>query len=539
MHASLLTGSTEAAWSGCISQEGNTTSSLKAKRARCRNLALTTSICLIVLVGAALRFYDLGRESYWFDEVYTVHMAQEGLDQLLAVKELDWPPVYYVLIHYWVRLFGTAETATRSFSAVAGVAATTLTYLVGRELFGKSVGLLSALLMAMSEFQIYYSQETRFYSLFLLATLVSFLFFIRALRTNRTSQFLLYAASSVLVFYCGAFGIFVLAAQNLHFLLRWTKYRETRAKFLLCQGAILLAIAPNLIPNILEAKLIVGAGAPRMGWIPDPSVWAPLRTVYQYVFPLRHGRSWSAVGVNFGVGMAFLVIGVLVFAVGDRRERWIASVRNVLSNKRLLTNNADELLLVGSWFLCPIALPFVLSKMVGPMYVDRYTISAAPGFYLLLAFGITSVRRLVPIIVSLTTLVVLIVPGLGNYYIADVKEQWREVAAYVEANTGDGDVVVFAPDEAGWQQRSFDWYYQGSVPSCGMSSAVGGTEAISSAAAACTAGHERIWLVMRGTATSVERFKQFFLEDNQNSMDLIREEQFTGISVYLFRPADQ
>lgn len=512
---------------------------LKSRLALSRNLAFTTSIYFIIILGAALRFYDLGTESYWFDEVYTVHMAQESVGQLLAVNELDWPPVYYVLIHYWVRLFGTTETATRSFSTAAGIVSIALTYMVGREMFGKSVGLISALLMAISEFQIYYSQETRFYSLFLLATLVSFLFFIKALRTSRISHFFLYGVSSILLFYCNAFGVFVFAAQNLYFFLRWAKYRETRAKFLLCQGAIFLTIVPNFIPNILAVKPIAGAGAPRIGWIPAPSVWAPLRTVYEYVFPLRHNRSWTSVAVNFAVGIAVFVIGLLLFAIGERKERWLASMKNLLSDKHLLTNKADELLLVGCWFLCPIVLPFVLSKIVGPMYVDRYTISAAPAFYFLLAFGITGVRRVVPVFVSLLTLVILIAPGLQHYYITDVKEQWREVAAYVEANARNSDVLVFAPDEAGWQQKSFDWYYNGSLPSCGVSIAMKDDEAIASALAACMAGYERFWLVMRGTVTNVGRFKKFFLERNQNNIHLIQEQQFVEISLYLFETTNR
>jgi uncharacterized membrane protein len=70
-----------------------------------------------------------------------------------------------------------------------GVSAIVLIFLIGRELFGRAVGLLSAFLMAISGFQIYYSQIARFYSYFELMTLISFLFFILALGRKRKSSF--------------------------------------------------------------------------------------------------------------------------------------------------------------------------------------------------------------------------------------------------------------------------------------------------------------------------------------------------------------
>ena len=523
-----------------MSQERETRSIAQSRPAPSRNVAFTASILLVILLGTALRLHDLGAESYWFDEVYTVHMAQRSVDQLLAVNELDWPPVYFVLIHYWVRLLGTTEMATRLFSAVAGIVSIALTYLVGCELFGKNVGLLSALLIAVSEFQIYYSQETRFYSLFLLATLVSFFFFIRALRYGRTGYFFLYGMSSILLFYCDAFGVFVIAAQNLYFLLRWSALRDARVRFLLCQGAILLAIVPYVAPIVLRAKLIAGVDAPRVGWISDPSIWAPLRTVYQYVFPLRHDRSWASVALNFAAGIALPVVGFLSYAILKRTSAINRFNEQYFSfDVRLLRDKADELLLVGCWFLCPIALPFVLSKVIGPMYVDRYTISAAPALYFLLAVGITSVRRVMPVLISLTTLLILIAPGLRHYYAVDVKMQWREVAAYVDANARKGDILAVAPDGTGWHQKSFEWYHHDNLPDCAMSISTKNGEISAPALAACMASHDRFWLVVPGTDANAQRFKEHLLDYDRNNMRLTREQSFKEISLYLLKAVEQ
>lgn len=502
-----------------------------------RKVGINPSFYLIALLAAALRFYQLGAESYWLDEVYTVHMAQRNVDQLLAVREIDWPPAYYVLIHFWVRLFGTTETATRSFSVLAGIASIAIIYLIGRELFGKSIGLLGALLMAISEFQIRYSQDTRFYSLFALTTLLSIFFYIKALRSRKTGFFLIYLAASILLFYSHAFGIFVIAAQNLYFLLRWKEYRKVRFRWLFCQAVLFLAIAPNFLLNILKGKSIAGIGVSWLGWIPDPPLSALFRTVYEYVLPLRHERSWIAVVLSFAAGIAFLVIGTALFAHWMGKKHWFTSAKNLLGERQGLASKANELLLLGCWFLCPLIFPFILSKLIGPMYVDRYTISASPALYLMLAFGIARIGKIVPVPVSITALAILVAPGLVSYYGTPVKQQWREAAAFVTANASDRDVVVFSLEDGEWQQRCFDWYYRGNLPECSIDKDLKNKDdkAIEDALAKCTSGHERFWLIMSGTSKIVGRLKAFFLNSKYADMRLIEEPPFKGVAVYLFK----
>lgn len=488
----------------------------------------------IIMVGAALRFYDLGAESYWLDEVWTVRLRQESLDSVLVLAQdaPSYPPVYLLLAHFWMQVFGTTEAATRSLSALAGIASVAVMYRVGRELFERKVGLLSALLMAISEFQIYYSQDFRFYSLFVLMALCSFLFYIRALRSNRPGHFVPYVLASILLFYTHTYGVFVLVAQNLYFLLQWNRYRRARALWLMCQMLILLALGPGLLHAV---KRTVAGTANVMRWIPDRPLWFPLRTVFWYVFPLRHSRSWMTLVLNLVAGMVFFVIGTTLFVIWKGKEQWLASVRGLVSTVQDLSSQSSELFLASLWFLCPIALPFVLSKVFGPMYVDKYTISASPALYLLLALGITTVSKVVPEFISLAVLVILIAPGLHHYYVTDVKEQWREAAAYVDENARKDDVIVFAPAEGGWLRNSFYWYYRGNLPGCDIDiQPKNDDEAIADALAGCISGRERFWLILRGGPERIAHLTAFFLDRDHEDMHLTEEQSFTLISVYLF-----
>jgi uncharacterized membrane protein len=75
---------------------------------------------LILLLGAALRFYDLGKESYWIDEMSTIIEAQQSLSRMITSGRLDQPPAFYIPFHFWIRLFGSGEMHARMFSPGGG-----------------------------------------------------------------------------------------------------------------------------------------------------------------------------------------------------------------------------------------------------------------------------------------------------------------------------------------------------------------------------------------------------------------------------------
>ncbi|HET6262756.1 MAG TPA: glycosyltransferase family 39 protein, partial [Chloroflexia bacterium] len=152
----------------------------------------------VLALGATLRLYDLGRESYWLDEVIMLRAAQGDVGSILGGTR---PPVYVLLTHFWIQFFGTAEASTRLLPALFGTLSVLLTYVVGRELFGKRVGLVAALLMSLSAFQVYYSQEIRYYSLFVMCALLSYLLMMRAHKTGKPIYFALYGLAGIVMFY--------------------------------------------------------------------------------------------------------------------------------------------------------------------------------------------------------------------------------------------------------------------------------------------------------------------------------------------------
>lgn len=504
-----------------------------------RNIVATASICFIIVLGATLRFYSLGTESYWQDEVTTIQEAGGDFRSTLQQLSLGRGGSLYILLaHFWIALFGAAEIATRSLSALAGVTAILVLYITGVELFGRRVALISALLMALASFQVLHSQNFRYYSLYVLLTLLSYLFFIRALQQRRIIDLGLYLTFTVLLYYAHTTAIFIWIAQGLYFLLHWKKYRDIRGRWLLGQTLILLGIGPDLLALFIQFLQAVNHGTMEAGnfrpmtHLQDPPPWLPLYTLGIFIFTSSSaaGNDWIAVLA----AVAFFGSGALFFMARQGKAYWLISLKALKrSSLEEFVNRRSDLLLIGLWLLCPIVMPFIISKLIAPMYLHRYTISASPAFYLLLALAISHVRKVVPEFISVGALVILMGFGLQDYYTGLNVPPWREITAYISENSETGYGAIF--DEV-QDRKAFAWYYPGPNLSPCYINPQKNKQAIIADLEDCSGDNKRIWLVSGGSNPMVD-VEAFFKSRFEIKMHLIQEQHFSArekISVYLF-----
>jgi 4-amino-4-deoxy-L-arabinose transferase-like glycosyltransferase len=130
----------------------------------------------ILAIALAVRLWRIDAQSIWYDEGWSIHLAQESLTGALAQIASPGhthPPAYYLLLMGWVRLWGSSVLAVRSLSAVLGTLAVWATYGLAWRLYrDQRVALLAALLLALAPAHIVYSQETRMYALLGLGTVL-------------------------------------------------------------------------------------------------------------------------------------------------------------------------------------------------------------------------------------------------------------------------------------------------------------------------------------------------------------------------------
>lgn len=124
-------------------------------------------VIVITLVGVFLRLLLLGTKGLWLDETFSIWLASHGVGDLLhwLVKIDQHPPLYYLLLHYWIALNGDTPYAVRLLSVLFGAGTIPLIYLIGKRLSGVVLGLVAAVFLAFSLFNIYFAQETRMYTL--------------------------------------------------------------------------------------------------------------------------------------------------------------------------------------------------------------------------------------------------------------------------------------------------------------------------------------------------------------------------------------
>ncbi len=177
----------------------------------------------VVLLGFCLRIFHLQTQSLWFDEGWSWHLANLSLAEMAAATAADRsPPLYYAVLHVWLKLAGETEFAMRYLSLMADVTAIALALTLARALFrlwwGDVIGtwrpaLAAGLLYAACPFAVWYAQETRMYALVSALCTLSSYWLLRWLRVGGWSALAASALAWMAAAYAHYYAVFLLPAQ--------------------------------------------------------------------------------------------------------------------------------------------------------------------------------------------------------------------------------------------------------------------------------------------------------------------------------------
>ncbi len=273
-------------------------------------------VAALTVCAAALRFGTLDVQSVWFDESATMILVRRGFAGMLAhlAKSESAPPLYYMLVWLWTKIFGAGPIGFRSFSALAGTLTVPVMYLVGRRVSTR-VGLWAAALTAFSPAMYYYSQEARCYALLILLCAIAFLLWQRALEERSARRLWLWAgvsALAVLTHYFAAF-LFIPEALLLGWRLGWRR--------LIAPFAAVLAVGAALAPL---AYAEVGNGS-KISWIEGASLGSRVGQAAKEFLVGPYGPSGRLEILAAAVAALLTVAAaMLVLRRGKPRERAIA-----------------------------------------------------------------------------------------------------------------------------------------------------------------------------------------------------------------------
>lgn len=339
----------------------------------------TLGVLLLTVVGAALRFATVGRQSYWYDEAITATMLDGSLvDVFTGVAETEsTPPLYYVLGWMWAQLGGTEEGSLRSLSALFGTLTIPVAYAAGRLLVSTRAGVAATALAAVSPLLVWYSQEARAYALLTLLAGASFVLFLLARSEPSSRRLAAWAVVSALALLTHYFAVFVIAVEAGALL--WTHPRLRRLRWAV--GAI-AAVGVCLLP-LAAAQ----ARHRRLGWIGGLDLADRVTEALQRLVTAAPPSSWAgSTGTEVSphvwlvAGGTLVLAAVLLATLGSAREQ----------------SGAALALVIGSLAICvPVAISLFADLVLrgeGDLFLDRNVIGAWVPLAVFVAGGLTTRR---------------------------------------------------------------------------------------------------------------------------------------------------
>ena len=215
-------------------------------------------VAAMTAIAGAVRM--VSTRGLWVDEAITVAQARlpfgTMLDELQATDVH--PPLHHAMVWVLVRVAGTSEAVVRSPSIAAGALLVPAVFGLANALYGRRTGLLAGAMVCVAPFAVWYSQEARMYSLFMLLATVSLWAQIAAIRGDGRWAWAAYAVSTAAMVWTQWFAIVPIAAQQLVFAGVWLRRRHdhaARRRFLsmwaVALGASLVLVLP-VIPLALD-----------------------------------------------------------------------------------------------------------------------------------------------------------------------------------------------------------------------------------------------------------------------------------------------
>jgi uncharacterized membrane protein len=370
---------------------------------------------------------------------------------------------------------GDSEVIVRGFSALWSVLTLPVAYLLGLRIGGRSVGLLTALILALAPLHIGFAQDARMYTMLTFNASMALLCMLHVLgdqaeptlltsehspqqaaKTDRSSlrqarswwieklaanrwwlgmivfTTLTMLSHNTAIFFPIAVGLFIAGVFGAPALVRRVRGGQALAPDQrLRNWSIALAAALLLWLPWLPSFLVQSRRVDNEFWIPQPTLKSVLETWRDFASAFVPSGSFA-----WPLALAFAVVALL----GVWRLRRQPAVLTLL--------------------LLLIVVPFageLLVSMRRPIFYTRTLIWASIPFYLLLAAGLAQLRLRPLIAVATLGFMLVSARSLENYYRNYEPEGWRDAAGWMAPQVRAGDMVLF---NAGWVQIPFDYYYR-------------------------------------------------------------------------------
>jgi mannosyltransferase len=360
------------------------------------------------LLTLALGIYGSWRPALWPDELVSWDAARRSVGELFdLLGHVDAVTgAYYLLMHYWMALFGDSLAVLRLPSALAMAGAAAFVVLTGERLFGRRAGLVAGILFALVPSVSRYAQEMRGYAFAVLAVSAATWLLLRALERPRPLRWAAYGCSVTFAGYFHMISLVFLAAHGIVVLGRWWQQRRhpVLAGFVLSAVAGLLPV----VPLVVLGQRQVGR---QLNWLTAPT--------FQYAVEYF----WHLLFGSIAVSLLMLALATLPLA-------WPAGRRFAAE--------------IGLMAALPIVLLWLISQGSTAYFLDRYLLFTLPAWAVLAGAGLTALR---PRLLAPLGLVLVLLAGANDQ--RDIRREFartnwdaKSAAAVIADGYRPGDGIV-------------------------------------------------------------------------------------------------
>lgn len=382
-------------------------------------------------IGVVTRFAT--QSSLWLDEALSVQIASLPIGDIAeALKHDGHPPLYYVLLHGWMEVFGSDDFAVRALSGVIGLATLPLVWLLGRRKGGTTLAWVAVAVVAVSPFAVRYSSETRMYALVILLVVIGWLLLDDVIDRGKTTvgRYIGLAIVSAALLYAHYWSLWLLGAVGLTALWKiWRAVdREQRRSWWGVVAALVAAVIifSPWIPTMLYQS--ANTGTP----------WAKASrptSAFSLTLADNAAGSYGEQAFFSSLFLLALLLGLFGYAVDRRTIALDLRTRPALRGAAWIAGLA-------------FALGCLVSLATSSAFASRYSAVIFPMLALLAAAGCVcfSARWVRFGVVSVFCGFL----AVGALWTATrERTQLKAIADAVASSSEPGDIVVFCPDQLG------------------------------------------------------------------------------------------
>ena len=358
------------------------------------------SILLLLLLAFVCRVLFLGEQSLWLDEavIYIQTKQKNVLDVYRNVMEYEGHigPVYHMLNYFFTKLFGFSEWALRFPSALYGTITVYLTYKIAKTLFSWRIALYAALILAVSPFHIWYSQEARMFSLWGMFILITVYLFIKIIQSDKFEIKLwllmtLFAALSIWTFLN---SIFIFFAMGVYLLINVKRDHKTLIYFTLSMIIAACSCIPALYSLIIRDTTEV---ATKIGGIRKPSIFDFVYAFYVFNVGTTFGPPLIKIRALLSLGSVTAIKtilrdhgAVIIISMSGYGTLFVYALSKIFKKYQ---ETAHRFLLMILFLPLIVVFAITYLSTLVPFNI-RYILALLPFYIILLCFGIDKLSKI-------------------------------------------------------------------------------------------------------------------------------------------------